>query len=356
MLVAADVQGPDREPAAAEGVGDGPVAGELFGLAGGLVPVEEEEFGAQQPDAVGAVSDCGGGVVGRGDVGGDLDVTAVGGDRGPRRRLLQRFVATARGARRVRGSAATVCGTGSNSTTPAVPSTTTVVPSATASTSAPAATTIGIPSERARIAPWETGAAGGGDDGGHPEGSSAAASIGLRSGATTTPSTSSNDSGAVPLNCASNLAAHGVDVGGAGSLIRVGEGGEPVGDASTRLPPRILGGHGALVDEPGEAVLDELVGVVEQEEVGVEDGGLVLAWWRGRLVARGLQLVARLARTAAMRRARSSSGRPTTRSVVHDGGRGGQRGDFGSDTDPRCRRHRPRRRRLVRRSRRRHDG
>ena len=74
VLVAADVQRPDREPAAAEGVGDGPVAGDLFGLAGRLVPVEEEEFGAQQPHAVGAVADRGGDVVGRGDVGGDLDV------------------------------------------------------------------------------------------------------------------------------------------------------------------------------------------------------------------------------------------------------------------------------------------
>ena len=80
VLVAADVEGPDGEPAAAEGVGDGQVAGNLFGLAGRFAPVEEEELGAQQPDAVGAVADRRGDVVGRGDVGGDLDVDAVGRD------------------------------------------------------------------------------------------------------------------------------------------------------------------------------------------------------------------------------------------------------------------------------------
>ena len=201
VLVAADVERPDGEPAAIEGVGDGQVAGELFVLAGRVAPVEEEELGAQQPDAVGTVADRRADVVGRGDVGGDLDADTVGRDGDASRCLLQRLVATPRlGARPTYSR--TVSGGGSNSTTPAEPSTTTVVPSVTAKASPPAPTTIGIPSERARIAPCETGLPKAVTTAVTRSGSSAAASIGLRSAATRTPSTLSNDAASAPFSCA----------------------------------------------------------------------------------------------------------------------------------------------------------
>ena len=67
------------------------------------------------------------------------------------------------------------------------------------------------------------------------------------------------------------------------------------------------------------AVLDQLVGVVEQEEVGVEDGGLVLGGGERDLVP-AWRADPRPARcTAAARRTRSSSGRPMTRSVATTG-------------------------------------
>ena len=82
-LVAADVERADGEPAAFERVGDRGVDVELLVFVGWLGAVEEEELGAEEADAVGAVSHRLYGVVERGDVGDDVDARTVGGDGGP---------------------------------------------------------------------------------------------------------------------------------------------------------------------------------------------------------------------------------------------------------------------------------
>ena len=91
----------------------------------------------------------------------------------------------------------------------------------------------------------------------------------------------------------------------------------------------------------------ELVGVVEQEEVGVEDGGLVIGGGEGDSLPRGVQLVA-----GSLHGGDEAGplvvGPPGDAIGRHDRS-GGSEGALGSDTDSRCRRHRPRRRRLVRR-------
>ena len=74
-------------------------------------------------------------------------------------------------------------------------------------------------------------------------------------------------------------------------MIRVGERGEPVGDLGDGLPPRGLGGDGALFDET-DGGADQFVGVVEQQEVGVEDGGLVIGRGERDPLPRRLQLAA----------------------------------------------------------------
>lgn len=76
-LVAADVEQADDQRAAVERGGYALVIGGLFLDARRAVAFEEEEFGAQQPAAFGAVADRGLGVVGRAEIGEGFDADAV---------------------------------------------------------------------------------------------------------------------------------------------------------------------------------------------------------------------------------------------------------------------------------------
>ena len=83
------------------------------------------------------------------------------------------------------------------------------------------------------------GAAEGGDDGGHPCrvecGCLHRAEVGCDEDTLDVVERFGRGTAQLRLH----LPAHGVDVGGAGSLIRVGERGEPVGDVLDGLPPRL---------------------------------------------------------------------------------------------------------------------
>ena len=144
-----------------------------------------------------------------------------------------------------------------------------------ANTSSPAATTIGIPRERARIAPCETGLPWAVTIARDPRWIEPGRRAGLRSVATTTPWAALGSLGASPAELRSHLFADAADVRGAGSQIWVGRRDEPRRRSPRRrdaMPVRRR--HLAVIDCPQRSI-DELV-VGEQEEVSVEDGGLVL--------------------------------------------------------------------------------
>ncbi len=80
-LVATDVEGSHHQATSRHGFGDGAVRCLLLGLVRGGVPAQEDELGAEQADAVGTGGDRGGGFGYRPDVGGHFDHGAVEGDR-----------------------------------------------------------------------------------------------------------------------------------------------------------------------------------------------------------------------------------------------------------------------------------
>ena len=77
LLVAADVQRPDDQRSAGKRVQHASIGVELFVLAGRVVALEEQEFGAHQAHAFGALFERGRDLFGADDVGADGDGMAV---------------------------------------------------------------------------------------------------------------------------------------------------------------------------------------------------------------------------------------------------------------------------------------
>ena len=89
LLVAADVERADDQRAAVQRLDHAAIGGVLVVLIGCVAALEEQEFGAHQPDAFGALGQGEGGLVRQVDVGRDLDAVAVARGRRfrPQRRL-----------------------------------------------------------------------------------------------------------------------------------------------------------------------------------------------------------------------------------------------------------------------------
>ena len=80
-LVRADVERAKDERPPLQALGDALVGRVLLVLARHRIPLEEEKLGAQKAHTLGAVLDRGGHIVGRADVGDDLDPAPVLGHR-----------------------------------------------------------------------------------------------------------------------------------------------------------------------------------------------------------------------------------------------------------------------------------
>ncbi|MNW06011.1 hypothetical protein D3C71_2023440 [compost metagenome] len=79
MLVATDVDGADDHRLVAHGIEHGLIGLVLFLFVRGRLAVDEEKFGAQQADAVGAIGQCVCRFRAGRHVGGDFDAQAIGG-------------------------------------------------------------------------------------------------------------------------------------------------------------------------------------------------------------------------------------------------------------------------------------
>ena len=175
-------------------------------------------------------------------------------------------------------------GRGRSTTTPSVPSTTIVVPSGTVSTSRPAPTTAGIPRARARMAPCETGLPAAVTMPSTVVGSSRAAWVGVRSAATTMPASTSVGSAARPSRCARTWSPTARTSSARDR--RYGSASRAKRPASASTADRqACSAPTELARDQLERGADELV-VVEEEQVGVEDLGLVLAGGARDVVSR----------------------------------------------------------------------
>ena len=231
------------------------------------------------------------GVGHRAEVGGDHDVRAVARDGGlagaAEVRGARARASSARGAR----YSASSRGVGSTCSSPVAPSTTSVVPSGTASTSRPAATTSGMPRDRARIAACERRAPGGQHDAPHQREVEAG---GLGRGQVA----GDEDARRPRLLAPTRRRARGVPARprrGRRRPARAGRGRAARTTAARRRPgsrsrprPRRRPASIRRLD------VGEHLGVGEQREVGVEDAGLVGADLAGGEGAQVLDVAAYL--------------------------------------------------------------
>ena len=176
---------------------------DLLLLVGRRRAVEEQELGAQQTDALGALGDRLARLGRAADVGEDLDAAAVGEDDGLLRALARPRECAGRGVAAGLQFAASSPRRARSSTAPAVPSSASGVPSATARIAGPRPTTAGMPSALATIAAWPVAPPRAVAIACARSGSSAAASPGVSSSAITMPGAASVGVALVPASWAS---------------------------------------------------------------------------------------------------------------------------------------------------------
>ncbi len=273
-LVAADVEGPDDDPAAGQRIGQRTVGGSLLVHARRRGAAEEQQLGADEACEVGARGRGGERVVQGAEVGPDMDRDAVPGDRrsrgGGQGGLAPSPRAAPPAARRRHGSAAT------GRRPPRLGCRRRRRP---APGPRPARRTCGDDRGDAER-PQEDHAVGGrappaSTTATTRSGSSAAASAGVRSSATSTA-----PAGGSALDCAppgsqvrGHLVPHGADVGSAGPLVGVGQRGEGTGDRVDGAPPGRQRTESRVDAEPGAV---EQVRILQEQQVRVEDGGFLL--------------------------------------------------------------------------------
>ena len=185
-LVAADVQRAQRDPPAAERLGDRRVDRLLLRDVGCLRAVEEQELGADEPGPSAPHSAARRASSTEPTLAPTCDGDAVAGDGGCRGVSEGRAAGTGQ-VGRLCPEALLHRGEGSTTISPLPPSTARSVPPGMSSTSGPAPTTVGIPRARRRIALWAVGAPWASTTATTRVGSSSAASAGVRSSATSTP-------------------------------------------------------------------------------------------------------------------------------------------------------------------------
>ncbi len=307
-LVGAGVERAQHQAPAAEGRRRLRVGRALLVLAGRVRAAEEQELGAEEADAVGALGDGPRDVARRAGVGGHLDAAAVARDGRLAGALARgRGPALALGAPRLVGGART-SSPGATTTVPASPSSSSGVPSGTARMAGPRPATAGTPSARAMIAACEVGPpaavampgdplrvdrrrVGGAHLLGHQDGRLAAARL----------------VGAGPGEALEHAPADVQEVGAPGAQVVVVErlvvaGGRPHG-----VVPGPRGGRSGRDGRLGR--LHQRL-VAQQQELGVEDVGRLGAGALGGGRPQGARGRPATASRAAARAARSSSGVP----------------------------------------------
>ena len=270
-LVPPDVEGAQRDPPSVESFGDLAVDGHLFVDAGCVRPAEKQEFGPDQPGEVGAVRGGGPRVVDRADVGADADGDAVGRDGGPVRpgvggaaTFLERMHLLEEPGADVGGRVDEVLAAGAVDGNGGAVGDRQHVGSGTDNRGnvlgAQQDHVVGVGTavchqHRDHLRRVQFGSFAGGQ----VVGDQHAAARGSRRDAEHRPQ---------------HLVTDGGDVGGAGLQVRVGQGGEPARQCADRGRPT-GGGRRAVIDAGAGGV--EQFGVVEQQEVGVEDPCLGLS-------------------------------------------------------------------------------